>query len=279
VAAEATPPTSPHGGVVVASTERQTLFLSDLHLSPDRPAALAAFEAFAAGPARAAAAVYILGDLYDWWIGDDQVSDPFVARTVAQLRAISASGVPLYIGRGNRDFMLGERFARAIGATILPDFHVVEVGGTRTLLCHGDELCTDDEAYQAYRARMRNPETQARLLRLPYFVRRAIAWWLRRKSHSEKALKPESIMDVNPDTVAAAFRTHRVARMIHGHTHRPARHVHDVDGVLHERWVMADWHDRGQYLAVDDTGVHVRDVSGRSNAPMRPSRGKIEFPS
>lgn len=238
-----------------------TLFLSDLHLAPERPMALAAFHAFARGPARDAAAVYILGDLFDWWVGDDQMRDPFVATVVASLRGIVDAGVPLFIGRGNRDFMIGERFARATGATLLPDFIVVDVAGTRTLLCHGDELCTDDAEYQAYRARMRNPETQARLLRLPYIVRRAIAWWLRRKSHSEKALKAESIMDVNANAVAAAFRQHGVARMIHGHTHRPALHVHDVGGIACERHVMADWHDRGHYLAADAQGVHVREIA------------------
>jgi UDP-2,3-diacylglucosamine hydrolase len=237
-----------------------TLFLSDLHLSPERPVALAAFHAFAAGPARAAAAVYILGDLFDWWIGDDQIADPFVAPIVASLRGIADAGIPLFVGRGNRDFLLGQRFARATGATLLPDFVVVDLFGTRTLLCHGDELCTDDTEYQAYRARMRDQATQARLLRLPYFVRRAIAWWLQRKSRSEKALKPESIMDVAAGAVVAAFAQHDARRMIHGHTHRPARHEHLVDGSVRERFVLADWHDLGHYVAVDDAGVHIRDI-------------------
>lgn len=239
-----------------------TLLLSDLHLSPERPAALAAFRAFADGPARAAAAVYILGDLFDWWVGDDQMREPFVAAVVASLRELSDAGVALFVGRGNRDFMLGERFGEATGATLLPDFVVADLPGSRTLLCHGDELCTDDHDYQAYRARMRDPAMQARLLRLPYFVRRAIAWWLRRKSGSEKALKPESIMDVAAGAVADAFKRHGVARMIHGHTHRPARHELVVDGVARERFVLADWHDRGHYLVVDAGGVHVRDISG-----------------
>lgn len=243
---------------------RPTLFLSDLHLSPDRPEALAAFHAFAAGPARAAAAVYILGDLFDWWVGDDQMADPFVASVVAELAGIASAGVPLFIGRGNRDFLLGARFAKATGATLLPDFTLVHPGGVRTLLCHGDELCTEDTQYQAYRARMRDPATQARLLRLPYFVRRAIAAWLRRKSRNEKALKPESIMDVADAAVAAAFREQSAQRLIHGHTHRPARHEHAVDGTTRERYVLADWHDRGQYLAVDANGVHVREIAARS---------------
>ncbi|MFO1415374.1 MAG: UDP-2,3-diacylglucosamine diphosphatase [Burkholderiales bacterium] len=238
------------------------LFLSDLHLSPDRPAAVAAFRAFCTGPARAASAVYILGDLFDWWVGDDQMRDPFVADVVATLRALSDAGVPLFVGRGNRDFLLGDRFARATGATLLPDVTVADLAGTPTLVSHGDELCTEDADYQAYRARMRDPATQARLLRLPYPVRRLIASYLRRRSRDEKARKPEAIMDVTPAAVADAFRRHDVARMIHGHTHRPARHVHDVDGTPRERHVMADWHDRGHYLAVDADGVRVHEIAG-----------------
>ena len=236
---------------------RATLFLSDLHLSPERPEALAAFHAFAAGPARTAEAVYILGDLFDWWVGDDQMADPFVASVVASLAGISAAGVALFVGRGNRDFLLGARFAKAAGATLLPDFTIVHPGGVRTVLCHGDELCTEDTEYQAYRARMRDPATQARLLRLPYLVRRAIASWLRRKSRNDKALKPESIMDVADDAVVAALREQSAQRLIHGHTHRPARHEHAVDGTTRERYVLADWHDHGHYLAVDDAGVRV----------------------
>jgi UDP-2,3-diacylglucosamine hydrolase len=241
---------------------KPTLFLSDLHLAPDRPQATAAFRAFAAGPARAADAVYILGDLFDWWIGDDQLRNPFFAECAKALRGITDAGVPLFVAHGNRDFVLGERFAGATGATLLPEQSLFDLHGVPTLICHGDELCTDDADYQKYRARMRRPDVQRRLLRLPYFVRRGVAWWLRRKSSSEKALKAEYIMDVNAQAVAQAFRTHAAQRMIHGHTHRPARHVHDVDGTPRERWVMADWHDSGKYLAVDEQGVHEREISG-----------------
>jgi len=241
---------------------RPTLFLSDLHLSPDRPGAVAAFHAFASGPARDAAAVYVLGDLFDWWVGDDQMGNRLAAAVVASLAGIAKVGVPIFVGCGNRDFLLGERFARATGATLLPDFTVVDLHGVRTLLCHGDELCTDDTEYQAYRARMRAPETQARLLALPYFVRLGIAWWLRRRSGSENALKPEAIMDVTARAVVAALRDHRARRLIHGHTHRPARHELDVDGTRCERFVLSDWHDRGHYLAVGADGVHAHEVYG-----------------
>jgi UDP-2,3-diacylglucosamine hydrolase len=239
-----------------------TLFLSDLHLSPDRPQAVAAFHAFTEGPARAAAAVYILGDLFDWWVGDDQMREPFIAPIVKSLRALSDAGVPLFVARGNRDFMLGNAFERATGATILPEQRLLDLHGVPTLISHGDELCTDDAEYQAYRARVRTPEAMRRLQRLPYFVRRLMAAWLRRKSSSDKSLKPEYIMDVNAGAVAETFRAHAAQRLIHGHTHRPNRHIHDVDGRPRERWVMADWHDRGHYLAVDEHGVHERDITG-----------------
>ena len=245
---------------------RPTLFLSDLHLSPDRPAALRAFHAFAQGPAREAAAIYMLGDIFDWWIGDDQMRVPFVRDVVAALRGISDAGVALYIGQGNRDFLIGEGLARAAGATLLPEFVLLDLYGVRTLLCHGDQLCTDDVEYQAYRARMRDPQVQARLLRLPYFVRRVIAAWLRSKSRNTKALKPESIMDVAIPSVEQTFRDHGAARMIHGHTHRPARHAHEVDGTTRERLVLADWEQDGRYLEASEAGIVEREVSGAGTA-------------
>jgi UDP-2,3-diacylglucosamine hydrolase len=241
---------------------KPALFLSDLHLSPARPALAAAFDAFARGPARAASAVYVLGDLFDAWLGDDQLRDPFAAAVAEALRGISTAGVPVRIGRGNRDFLLGARFARATGARLLQEQEVVDVGGTRTLVLHGDELCTDDVGYQRYRARMRTPEAMRRLQALPYVLRRAIAWSLRRASRGAKAQKPDAIMDVNADAVADAFRRHDVMRMIHGHTHRPARHLLVVDGVARERIVLADWFDRGHYAEVDEAGVRPRDVGG-----------------
>lgn len=236
------------------------LLLSDLHLSSGAPAAAAAFHAFCRGPARAAAAVYILGDLVDWWVGDDQLREPFYRDIAASLRLIVTAGVPLYVGLGNRDFMLGTAFAAATGATLLEERTVLELGGVATLLTHGDELCTDDTAYQRFRLRSRTPEWREWALRKPYWLRRAMALYARLRSRRATAGKTESIMDVNPGAVAEAFRAHGVRRMIHGHTHRPACHDHVVDGVPRERHVLAAWHGDAQYLAVDDTGVHVRYV-------------------
>ena len=243
------------------------LFLSDLHLAPDRPQATAAFHAFCAGPARAATAVYILGDLFDAWIGDDQLVDRFPATIATSLRALVQSGVPVYVARGNRDFLLGDRFAAETGAMLLPERQLVEIAGKPALLSHGDELCTGDIAYQQYRARIREPATQRRLLSLPLFVRRLIARWLRRKSRNETSLKPESIMDVDDATVAQTFRDYDVTRMIHGHTHRPATHRVDVDGRPCERIVLADWRDRGEYLEVAGGAAVRREIEGATPAP------------
>jgi UDP-2,3-diacylglucosamine hydrolase len=203
-----------------------------------------------------------MGDLFDAWLGDEQCADPFGRGIVAAMRGITDAGVPVYVARGNRDFLLGDAFTAATGATLLPEQTLVDLGGTNTLLTHGDEFCTDDVDYQRYRRLMRDPRHQRRLLRLPYFIRRWIAKWLRRKSRAATARKPESILDVNAGAIDAAFRRFGVARMIHGHTHRPARHTSLVDGVERERVVLADWDDRGHYLEVDERGARTREITG-----------------
>ena len=241
---------------------KPTLLLSDLHLAPERTAAVAAFHAFARGPAREAAAVYVMGDLFDAWIGDDQRREPFAQAIVQSLRGVSDAGVRLYIARGNRDFLLGDAFAQAAGATLLQEQTIVELGGTMTLLSHGDEFCTDDVGYQRYRALSRDPDHQRRLLRLPYRLRRWIAAWLRRGSRAATARKPESILDVNAAAIERTFRRLDVRRMIHGHTHRPARHRSIVDGTPRERLVLADWDDRGYFLEIDSNGARTREIDG-----------------
>ncbi|MEO8302595.1 MAG: UDP-2,3-diacylglucosamine diphosphatase [Betaproteobacteria bacterium] len=236
------------------------MFLSDLHLSPARPALVEAFDSFCAGPARGAAGVYVLGDLFDTWIGDDQLREPMAERVALGLRGIANGGVPVGMINGNRDFLVGERFADVAGATLLPEQIVINLAGTPTLLLHGDELCTGDVGYQKYRAFMRNARYQRRFLAFPYFLRRAIAGLLRRKSRTATAAKPESILDVDQGAVEDAFRSANVARMIHGHTHRPAHHHLVVDGRESERWVLADWYDRGTYMEFDADGGRTRDV-------------------
>ena len=241
---------------------RPTLFISDLHLSAARPELVAAFHAFCAGPARHAAAVYVLGDLFDSWLGDEQLRDPVANGVARSLRGLHDAGVPVHVMHGNRDFLLGRRFAEATGARLLPEQIVVDVGGVPTLLLHGDELCTADVNYQRFRARVRDPGLQRVALATPWFVRSAIARLLRRTSKRASMTKPEAIMDVTPDAVADAFRAHGVRRMIHGHTHRPARHAHVVDGAPRERFVLADWYGRGSYLELGSEGPATREIRG-----------------
>ena len=237
------------------------LLLADLHLPPraagagDKASFLdEAFVRFCAGPARAARRVYLLGDLFETWIGDDAglVDYP---REIAALRALTDAGVPVFVQVGNRDFLLGRRFAAATGVTLLPDPLVVELGGVPTLLSHGDCWCTDDVGYQRWRRFARNPLAQWLFLRLPRARRAAIAGGLRSDSDRGKRRKPEAIMDVNAEAIREAFARHGVTRMIHGHTHRPAEHQDAFDGRRTERIVLADWRPgRLEYLAVDADG-------------------------
>ena len=205
----------------------------------------------------------MLGDLFDAWIGDDQLREPLAERVSAALRGIANTGVPVGVMAGNRDFLLGERFADASGAMLLPEKIVINLAGTPTLLLHGDELCTGDVGYQRFRAVARNPKYQRRFLALPYVVRRGIAAWLRRRSGTATAAKPETILDVENRAVETAFRASNVTRIIHGHTHRPAHHHLVVDGRDRDRWVLADWYDSGSYLEFDADGGRARDVPAK----------------
>jgi len=242
-----------------------TLFVSDLHLSPARPHLVAAFHEFVTGRARSAKALYILGDLFDVWLGDDQLREPMAAAVAGALAELPGLGIPVYLQRGNRDFLLGERFALACKATLLPDAVVHDLHGTPTLLMHGDLLCTDDVEYQRFRAYWQDPTRRNRLLARPYFIRRVIGAIMRFGSRRATAAKAEVIMDVNADAVSAAMREHRVSRLIHGHTHRPAHHALTIDGRPCERWVLADWYRAASYLQVDERGIepHVADAQAR----------------
>lgn len=232
-----------------------TLFVSDLHLDPDRPEITALFGHFLDGEARGADALYILGDLFEAWVGDDDPSDAgaFVAD---RLRALAESGVPTYFIRGNRDFLLGDAYAARAGMTLLDDPIVVELYGTPTLLLHGDLLCTDDTTYQQFRAQTRDPQWQAQFLAQPLAARLAFAAQARAASqarYGELVAKgmAESVGDVAPATVQAWFERFGVRRMIHGHTHRPA--IHD-EGHGRTRIVLGDWYEQGSVLRVDAGG-------------------------
>lgn len=231
-----------------------SLFISDLHLTAERPSANERFFGFLAETARSAEALYILGDFFEAWVGDDALADPFHAQVTSALRELTSGGVRLFIMHGNRDFLLGESFIQATGASLLLEPHVVNLYDRPTLLLHGDVLCTDDLDYQQFRRLVRDPGWQASFLARPLAERVALARQLRERSEQVKGDKRPEIMDVNPEAVQNAFRRHGVAHMIHGHTHRPAHHRLTVDDRDCERWVLPDWYDSGGYLACSDAG-------------------------
>ena len=231
-----------------------TLFIADLHLQDNAPERTEWLMSFLSGPGSKAQAVYILGDLFEFWIGDDALSA--TARHVAQATAaLQSAAVPCYFMHGNRDFLLGEGYAASAGMVLLPETHIVDLYGTPTLLLHGDSLCTDDLEYQAFRAQSRNPAWQAAVLSRSIEERLQMARAARESSEKHTATASMEIMDVNPQTVASTFREHQVPRMIHGHTHRPAHHRVDLGESTAERIVLADWYDSGSYLEVTPRGA------------------------
>jgi len=234
-----------------------TLFISDLHLSEQRPSIGEAFIGFLEGEAREAEALYILGDLFEAWLGDDMVL-PAYAQAIEAMHRLADAGVPLYVMHGNRDFLLGEAFTAMSGATLLAEPHVVDLYGTPTLLLHGDTLCTDDVEYQRFRTMVRNPDWQADVLAKSPEERLALARQFREMSMSEMAGKSEAIMDVNAEAVASAFREAGVRQMIHGHTHRPAIHDLELDGQPARRIVLGDWYEQGSVLECDTEGCRLR---------------------
>lgn len=229
-----------------------TLFLSDLHLPAGASPLRDAFAGFLEGTARSAEQVFILGDLFEYWIGDDAGLQTY-AREISRIAALSALKVPVYFMHGNRDFLVDGQFAQVTGAHILPDPYVLNLYGTPTLVSHGDLFCTDDLAYQRWRRFSRNRLAQRLFCLLPQAGRQKIAGGLRAQSDGQKRYKPEDIMDVNEHAISTAFPKHGVQCMIHGHTHRPAEHRYDIAGRLCERIVLADWRPgRMEYLRVDE---------------------------
>ncbi len=240
--------------------QRPTLFIADLHLTTERPQINAAFFAFLAGPANRAHALYILGDFFEAWVGDDDLSDPLHTEVAAVLKHLSEGGVPVFLMHGNRDFLLAEAFCQASGATLIADPCVIELYGENTLLMHGDTLCTDDIAYQAFRTQARDPNWQAHFLAKPLAERHALALALRTQSEAIKADKTPAIMDVNPESVIQALHEAGCHRLIHGHTHRPDRHLLEIDGHPAERWVLPAWYEGAGWLQCDDTGCQLMDA-------------------
>ena len=224
----------------------RSLYISDLHLSDDRPEANERFFAFMEGEAARSGELYVLGDLFEYWVGDDDLDDPFNAVIAGFFRRFTAGGGKLFVLHGNRDFLVGERFSAATGARLLDD---PALAGD-TLLMHGDTLCTDDHDYQGWRRTARSAQWQREFLAKPLAERRRVVRGLRERSKEVIQAKPADIMDVNEGAVREALRRHGATRLVHGHTHRPGRHELEVDGRRCERWVLPDWYGPGGYLEI-----------------------------
>jgi UDP-2,3-diacylglucosamine hydrolase len=237
-----------------------TLFISDLHLSAERPDITSLFIEFLNNEARQAEALYILGDLFEAWLGDDMVL-PEYAEAIAAMKALSDSGVPVFIMHGNRDFLLGEKFTEMSGTTLLDDLTTIDLYGTPTLLLHGDTLCTDDVEYQKFRAMVRNPAWQQQMLALSPEERLKLAREYREMSQAETGNKAEDIMDVNQQTLEKVMQTEGIYHMIHGHTHRPAIHNFEVNSLPARRIVLGDWYQQGSMLVCDSKNCELHTIS------------------
>ncbi len=236
------------------------LFISDLHLEAERPDITRAFLHFLEQRASQAEALYILGDVFEVWIGDDGM-DEFQRSIAAALRRLSASGTRIYLMHGNRDFLIGRRFCREAGCQLLREGSVVELYGERVLLLHGDSLCTRDASYQRLRKRLRNPLSLWLLRNLPLSTRRKLARKLRDASRMRTREKAAEIVDVTPEAVPQVMAVHGVHTLIHGHTHRPAVHQLQIGGQHAQRIVLGDWDHQGWVLVVDPQGYRLESFS------------------
>ena len=241
---------------------QKTYFIADLHLSENRPHLLALFRQFMQEQAPEAEKLYILGDLFDFWIGDDEQSD-LISEVQQLIRHLTEQGVPCYFQHGNRDFLVGKKFANACGLTLLPTYQVIDLYGTPTLLCHGDTLCVDDVKYQHYRKKVHQKWRQWLFLHLPLKVRLNIAEKIRAKSRQDKQLKSTEIMDVNAAFVQQMFAQFHVTQMIHGHTHRQKHH--EIPPHFH-RIVLGDWGETSSLLEVTPHSIEfINDTLRRKN--------------
>lgn len=233
-----------------------TLFIADLHLQTEEPAITAGFLRFLQGEARHADALYILGDLFEAWIGDDD-PNPLHREIAIAIKALVDSGVPCFFVHGNRDFLLGKRYARDCGMTLLAEETVLDLYGRNILIMHGDTLCTDDTGYLAFRAKVHTPWIQTLFLALPLFIRSRIAAKMRAGSKAANSSKSMTIMDVNPQAVISVMAKHQVQWLIHGHTHRPYMHDLTVNGEPAHRVVLGAWHTEGSMIKVTPDGVEL----------------------
>jgi UDP-2,3-diacylglucosamine hydrolase len=237
------------------------LFISDLHLSQARPGINRIFFEFLRGLPARAGDLWILGDLFEYWAGDDDADDPFNRGVLDAMAQCARGGTRIRVMHGNRDFLMGPGFEAASGAKLVDDPYTAFIAGRTTLVTHGDTLCTDDREYQAFRAQVRARPWQDQFLAQSLAERKKQIEALRERSESEKARKPAEIMDVSPRAVESLLRAHGYPRLIHGHTHRPARHEHVVDGRSCERWVLPDWYETGGVLVCDDRGCRMERLA------------------
>ena len=235
---------------------KHSLFISDLHLCVSRPHITAAFLHFLQTTATKAEALYILGDLFEYWAGDDDIDDAQHKPIIDAFNTLAQLGVSIFFMHGNRDFLIAKEFCQAANITLLPDPSLVNLYGYNILLSHGDILCTDDVAYFAFREQVRNPQWQAEFLSQPLKVRKNYIESIRSRSEQEKSYKSANIMDVNAEAVAQLLKVnHYPPLLIHGHTHRPNQHAINIDGHCITRWVLGDWYEQGSYLIVNENGV------------------------
>ncbi len=225
---------------LITYTDKTVLFISDLHLALEKPVITQHFLNFLKTKAIKAEALYILGDFFDVWVGDDDFMPP-INKIKKQLKQLTASGVKVYLQRGNRDFLLGEKFCQQTGLVLLDDYAVINLFGVKTLLMHGDLLCTDDSAYQAFRKKSHTLAWQQNVLSKPLLLRLLVARWYRFRSSFHKKNKSQQIMDVNQQTVIKVMTQYQVTRLIHGHTHRPAVHKFKLGSTAVQRFVLAEW--------------------------------------
>jgi len=238
------------------------LFISDLHLSDERPEITAFFSHFLKRDAARAQALYILGDLFEVWLGDDAVL-PGYQPVLAGLRTLTDSGIPVYVMHGNRDFLIGDGFVQQTGCRLLADPTVIDLHGKRTLLMHGDTLCTDDVEYQRFRSQVRDPATQRQFLALPIDERISVARHYRSESRERNSYKTAEIMDVNQSAVSDIMRQHGVYRLIHGHTHRPAVHNFTLDQHAAQRIVLGDWYEQASILKCNSRECRLASIANR----------------
>ncbi len=237
------------------------LFISDLHLCATRPHITAAFLSFLQSTATKAHALYVLGDLFEYWAGDDDIEDTFHQQIITAFRTLTRTGVPTFLMHGNRDFLITKTFCQSAEVTLIQDPTLIELYGKKVLLSHGDDLCTDDVKYQTFRRQVRDKQWQTEFLSQPLEVRKKQIESIRNRSEQEKSQKSAEIMDVNADAVNGLLRKYNHPDLlIHGHTHRPNRHTIQVAGHQTVRWVLGDWYEQGSYLACNEQGCHDRQL-------------------